>query len=209
MSEFSTSGTTGHDSGTVERAKSAAADTASEAKEQVRNVGGEMRTQAGQAADQLRGRIREQADAQSRRAAQGVRTWADDLTTMTESGKPDSPVHGVLNHVAGTGHKAADYLENRGIGGAATDVQNFARKRPGLFLVGALAAGFVAARLAKAGAGAAQEADHTGATAHGNGTRFRQADPVTTYPEPPVRPATAYATPPEASSYGYQPGDVR
>ncbi|NAS23905.1 hypothetical protein GT755_19675 [Herbidospora sp. NEAU-GS84] len=80
-----------------------------------------MRTQAGQAVGQLRGRIREQADTQSRGAAQGVRTWTDDLTTMTDGGKPDSPVHGVLRQVAGTGHKAADYLENRGIGGAASD----------------------------------------------------------------------------------------
>ncbi|TKK89498.1 hypothetical protein FDA94_08890 [Herbidospora galbida] len=204
MSEYPRSGTTGHESGLGERTKGAVADTASEAKEQVRNVGGEVRAQTGQAVGQLRGRIREQAEAQSRRAAQGVRTWADDLTTMTDSGKPDSPVYGVLQQVAGTGHKAADYLENRGIGGAASDVQSFARRRPGLFLVGALAAGFVAARIAKAGAGdSPQVADDTPADVHGY--RFRPAETVTTYPEPPVRPASDEPY----RSTGYTTGEPR
>jgi len=141
----------------MERAKSAAADTAQTARHQVREVGGELRAQAEQAVDHLRGRVRDEAESQSRRAARSIRNWADDLATMTESGKPDSPVQGVMYQVAGGGRRAADYLEERGLGGAADDLQRFARRRPGLFLAGALAAGFVVGRIVKSGAEVARD----------------------------------------------------
>ncbi|MFC4113984.1 hypothetical protein [Nonomuraea zeae] len=213
----------------MDRAKAAAADTAHTATQQARHVGGELKAQAGQAVGQLRGRVRDEADSQSRRAAQNLRQWADDLHGMTESGKPDSPVQGVLQQVAGTGHKAADYLEDRGFGGAASDVQDFARRRPGLFLAGALAAGFLFGRLAKAGTKAAQDDEQwqdlprtgTPATAAAPPTPVRH-DPVTPVTPPPATatPLT-YGTVPEAPttpvtppvSYSdptrYPDGDVR
>ncbi|TYB50475.1 hypothetical protein FXF51_56025 [Nonomuraea sp. PA05] len=164
MSEFPTSGRSGHpeprsEHGTVSRAGDAAAHTAHTATQQARQVGGEIRQQTGQAVTHLRGRVRDEVDSQSRRAAQNLRHWADELREMTESGKPDSPVQGVLQRVAGTGHKAADYLEDQGLGGAVGELQDFARRRPGVFLAGALAAGFLFGRLVKASAAAAQDDD--------------------------------------------------
>ncbi|WP_062434347.1 hypothetical protein [Herbidospora daliensis] len=177
---------------TVDRAKEATADTTRTAKEQARQVGDEIRTQAGQAAHQLRGRVRDEADSQTRRAAQNLRQWADDLSGMTESGKPDSPVHGMLQQVAGTGHRAADYLQHRGLTGATGDLQDFARRRPGLFLAGALAAGFLIGRVAKAGT---ENSTGWGPTGSGpTGTAPVAPGPATTYP-------TDYTTPAPRQSY--------
>jgi hypothetical protein len=71
---------------------------------------------------------------------------------MSDNAKPDSPMYGAVQQVATTGRRAADYLEERGVSGALDDLQRFARRRPGLFLAGALAAGFLAGRAAKAAA---------------------------------------------------------
>ncbi|MEV0585362.1 hypothetical protein [Nonomuraea sp. NPDC050310] len=190
MSEFPSASRTeypesGSTSGTVDRAKQAASETAHTAAQQARNVGGEIKTQAGQAVGQLRGRLRDQADAQSRRAAEKLRYWADDLNGMTDGAKPDSPVQGVLSQVAGTGHRAADYLEERGLGGAVSDVQDFARRRPAVFLACAAAAGFLFTRIAKAGAKVAQE---------------DQQDSRETLP---VVPGTATTTPTTPTTTGY------
>lgn len=166
MSEYSTA------EPTTERAKQAAAETAGTAKQQAREVTGEVRAQTGAAVDHLRERMRGEADSQSRRAAQSLRQWSDDLHTMTESGTPDSPVHGVVKQVAQGGRKAADYIDERGFAGLADDLQRFARRRPGLFLAGALAAGFLAGRAAKAGAKLTQEESQK----PGRGDFYRQSE---------------------------------
>nr|WP_062332016.1 hypothetical protein [Herbidospora sakaeratensis] len=209
--------------GAVGRAKEATADTARTAKEQARQVGDEIRTQAGQAAHQLRGRVRDEADSQTRRAARSLRQWADDLSGMTESGKPDSPVHGVLQQVAGTGHRAADYLEDRGLGGATGDLQDFARRRPGVFLATALAAGFLIGRVAKASTEGTSGWEPTGSTSTGSASTGSESagsgptgsrstgstgsgttGPVTTYPTDyttPAFPATDRTPPAPGQSY--------
>jgi hypothetical protein len=231
MSQIPTSGHSGYsepgfEQGAVDHAKEAAADTAHTATQQARHVGGEIKAQAGQAVGHLRGRVRDEADSQSRRAAQNLRQWADDLHGMTESGKPDSPVQGILQQVAGTGHKAADYLEDRGLGGAAGDLQDFARRRPGVFLAGALAAGFLFGRLAKVGARTAQDdqprqdSRRTGAPATTAAPRS-EYDPVTPVTRPVSDTPSTYGTAPDAfttpmtpatpysSTTRYPDGDVR
>ncbi|GAA2216317.1 hypothetical protein GCM10009850_117860 [Nonomuraea monospora] len=215
MSEFPTSGRSGHpeqprsEHGTVSRAGEAAADTAHTATQQARQVGGEIRQQTGQAVTHLRGRVRDEADSQSRRAARNLRHWADELKEMTESGKPDSPVQGVLQQVAGTGHKAADYLEDRGIGGAVGELQDFARRRPGVFLAGALAAGFLFGRLVKASAAATQDDDDRPRQDLARDTTPAPRDttpaPRDTTPAPRSRQDYESATPAPRHTQGYQP----
>ncbi|MFI6814151.1 hypothetical protein ACIBG7_17175 [Nonomuraea sp. NPDC050328] len=125
----------------AERTKQAAREVAGEAGFQTRRVVGRLRERAGR-----------EADSQAQRAAHGIRQWADDLSTMAESSKPDSPINRVTHQIAGGGRRAADYLEQQGFSGAMQDLQQFARRRPALFVLGAIAAGFLAGRAAKAGA---------------------------------------------------------
>ena len=52
--------------------------------------------------------------------------------------------------LADTASRAADKLESGGVDVALADLKGFARRRPGLFLMGAVAAGFATGRLLKA-----------------------------------------------------------
>lgn len=156
-------------SATAGQARQGASEVAATAAEQAGNVAGEVRAQAGAVAGDLRARIAEEADNQARRGAEVVRRWADDLSGLGD-GAPDSPAKGLVAQAADRGHRAADYLDSRGVGGLVGDLEDFARRRPGAFLGGAVLAGFAVGRLAKAGgkaAGAGGTAAGAGGTAGG------------------------------------------
>ncbi|GIN05160.1 hypothetical protein Pve01_68180 [Planomonospora venezuelensis] len=153
-------------------------------------VAGQARDEARHAMDRLRDRAGEQAQYQSRRAAESIRQWADDLSSMSDAAKPDSPVSGMMHQVADGGRRAADYLEQNGLAGVVEEIQSFARRRPGVFLAGALAAGFLAGRIAKA------------TTGTGSGTAPTPSTPPPTTPTfAPAAPAQPVAQPsPQAST---------
>jgi hypothetical protein len=52
--------------------------------------------------------------------------------------------------LADTATRAADKLETGGVDATLADLKRFARRRPGLFLMGAMGAGFAVGRLLKA-----------------------------------------------------------
>jgi hypothetical protein len=58
----------------------------------------------------------------------------------------------------------AERLESGGLEGALSDLQGFARRRPGVFLLGAAAAGFAVARLVRG----AQAANGDGSSGSGS-----------------------------------------
>ncbi|MDA0633520.1 hypothetical protein OUY22_08830 [Nonomuraea sp. MCN248] len=143
--------------GTFQQGKEAAREVAATAREQTGVVAGEAREQTRQAVEQIREQARAQARHQSERAAQGIRQWADELAAMNDGAKPDSQVAGVVRQVADGGRRAADYLEQHGLAGVVSEVQDFARRKPAVFLAGALAAGFLVGRIAKATSGPQQD----------------------------------------------------
>ncbi|GAA2436074.1 hypothetical protein [Streptomyces macrosporus] len=143
---------------TADRAKEAAGTVAGSAKEQARTVTSEARRQAMDMADHLKERAAKEADTQTKKTADAIRQWADDLSGMAESTRSDSPVRNLVAQAADGGRRAADTLESRGAGGLLEGVETFARRRPGAFLFGAALAGFAVARMAKAGA----KAEHQG-----------------------------------------------
>jgi hypothetical protein len=112
-------------------------------------VVGETTAQAQDLMNQLKDQVGQQAHGQAQRLAVNVRQLASELRTMSENGKPDSPATSVVRQIADQGHTVADRLERRGPGGLVSDLQDFARRRPGLFLAGAALAGFAASRLTK------------------------------------------------------------
>jgi hypothetical protein len=172
---------------TAQHAKSAVGEVAETAKGQTQAVAGEAKQQARQVVHQLKGRVGDQAHQQSQRAAQGIRQWADDLAAMGEGAKPDSPVSGVVQQVADQGRRAADYLDQHGLAGAVDDLQTFARRRPGAFLLGAVAAGFLIGRVAKASGGATSGGPSTTGSGVGTGTSY-------TPPAYPTGQSGAYTT---------------
>ncbi|GAA4557367.1 hypothetical protein [Streptomyces collinus] len=136
---------------TAGQAREGASQVVGTATDQVRAVTGEARAQAGAMAGDLRTRVTEEAESQTRRGAQVMRQWADDLSGLADSADADSPARSLVTQAADRGYRAADYLDTRGVGGLVDDLQDFARRRPGAFLGGAVVAGFAVGRLAKAG----------------------------------------------------------
>jgi hypothetical protein len=139
---------------TAEHARTATAEVAQTAKEQARQVTQEATDQARRVVDDARQRLSGELDSQTGRAASGLREWAQELDRMAEAGSDGSPVHTAVRQLSDGGRQAADYLDDHGVGGVVERVGDFARRRPGTFLIGAAVTGFLAGRLAKATASA-------------------------------------------------------
>lgn len=179
---------------TTDRAKEAAGTVAGSAKEQARTVTGEARRQAMDMAGHMKERAAREAETQTKKTADTIRQWADDLSGMAESARSDSPVRNLAVQAADGGRRAADLLEDRGAGGLLEGVETFARRRPGAFLFGAALAGFAVGRMAKAGTKAAGHGPDGAGGEHysssrtpvttGGGT-MPGPGPVPTYAEPP------------------------
>ncbi|MFP1629889.1 hypothetical protein ACLB9X_33190 [Streptomyces sp. 5K101] len=143
-------------SAAADRTGQAVGEVAGTVAEQAKAVAGEARQQAGSAIRDLRQRAVDEGQGQMERLATTVRQWADDLAGMAENASGDSPARSLAAQAADGGRRAADYLEKNGVQGLIGDLQDFGRRRPGAFLGGAVLAGLVVGRLAKAGTKAAQ-----------------------------------------------------
>lgn len=119
-------------------------------RDQARQVSGQVQAQARNVTEDVRGHLDSEAQAQTERAAQGIRRWADDLASMADSAGPDSPAGALVRQVADGGHRAASTLEENGTAGLVHQVESFARRRPGAFLATAVLAGFAVGRLGRA-----------------------------------------------------------
>ncbi|MFE2537273.1 hypothetical protein [Streptomyces sp. NPDC059371] len=147
-------------SATAGQAQEATAQVAGTAAEQARTVVGEARQQAGNVLGDLRGRAMEEADGQAQRAAGVLRQWAQDLSGLAEHAQGDSPARSLAAQAADRGHRTADYLDKQGVEGLVSDLQGFARRRPGAFLGGAVLAGLAVGRLTKAATHASRSDGH-------------------------------------------------
>lgn len=179
-------------SATAGQAKQAATQVAGTATEQVQNVMGEARQQAGTVIDELRHRAMDEAEGQAKRAADTLRQWAGDLSGLAENAQSDSPARSLAAQAADRGHRAADYLDEQGIDGLVSNLQGFARRRPGVFLGGALLAGLAVGRLGRA-AGSARSG--------GNGSQLPAGTPDQGALNAPASSALPTASP-TGATYG-------
>lgn len=118
------------------------------AKEQAGQVADEALSQARMLIDQTREQITTQGSAQQERAATGLRSLADELSGMA-SGTDQGIAADLAREASARVRTAADWLENRQPGEVLDDVRSFARRRPGMFLLGAAAIGFVGGRMTR------------------------------------------------------------
>lgn len=169
-------------SATAGQARQAAGEVKATATGQAKDVAGQARQQAGTVMRDVRGRVTEEIDGQTRRMAGSVRQWADDLDGMSQNAPGDSPVRSLVAQAADGGHRAADYLDRHGVSGMVGGLEDFARRRPAAFLGGAALAGLVVGRLAKAGGG------DGGGPAGGPARRQSPAGTEGALPEGAVRP---------------------
>jgi hypothetical protein len=201
------------DTPTTERAKATASTAADEGKhvagvaqEQASSVATEAaqqaRSLAGEAQAQVTDQLAEQSRQQRDKLVGTLGTLGDDLHRMADQGEGGLAAD-VAREVAGHARSLTSYLDGREPGELLDDVRDFARRRPGTFLAGALVAGLVAGRLARgvkdspSGPGSSTG----GSAAQPTGTTPMYGAPPPTSPPapttpPPVTPATTTAAPP-------------
>jgi hypothetical protein len=124
--------------------------TAQTAKEQAGQVAGEATSQARQLIDQARSELTSQGSAQKEKATGGLRSLADELSGLLEgNGAQSGAVAGIAQEASDRVRSAADWLETHETGDVLQEVRRFARQRPGMFLLGAAAVGFLGGRLTR------------------------------------------------------------
>lgn len=122
-------------------AQGEAAKVASEATAQVKSLAGEATTQV---TEQVSDQTKQQRD----KLVSTLGTLGDDLDQMAER-SDGGLASDVAREVAGHTRSFTSYLDGREPGELLDDVRDFARRKPGTFLLGALVAGVVAGRLAR------------------------------------------------------------
>jgi hypothetical protein len=141
-------------------ASDGAKDVAKETGRQVNQVAGEAAEHARQLLAQTGDQLKEQAAAQTGRAAEGLRTVTSQLTAL-RNGRPEEAgaVGDYAQQLTAKLGEVADRLDDRGFEGIVDDVHRFARRRPGVFLMAAGAAGFLAGRFLRGTQAASSDGD--------------------------------------------------
>lgn len=176
---------------TRERAQSAASTAADEgkhvaetARDEARNVAGETAAQARNLVNETRGQITDQASQQARSQrdtlVSTLQTFSGDLDNMAAQGG-SGLANTVVQELAERARALSRALDGREPQDMLEDVRGFARRRPGVFLVGALAAGMIAGRVAR---GAKQASAGSGEP--GTGSASSPTYSPTVPPEPAV-----------------------
>ncbi len=214
-------------SDTKEQVQQTASTAADESKHVAAVVGEEAQNVAGQAKDQVRelldetlGQVNEQSRTQLDRLVGTLRSVSTDLESMASSADSGLATQ-LTQQVAERARGLSAHLDGREPSDVLDDVRQFARRRPALFLLGALSAGVVVGRLAR-GAKQAHSQDtsssmtgtpdavgtptltnHTtaGNPATGTSAAPSYGQPVIAVPSPPVEP-----TYPATGGVGTVPG---
>jgi uncharacterized protein YjbJ (UPF0337 family) len=144
-----------------------AADVGGTARDEAAGVAQEATAQARDLVGEARGQVRQQVDVQKGRVVDLLREISDDLEQMADRSDRSGVASDLVRQAAERARDARRYLE--GDANPVDDVRRFARRRPGAFLLGALAAGVLAGRATR-GAVTAHRRQATS-----NGFRAQQA----------------------------------
>lgn len=153
-------------SDTADAGKEAASEVSSTATEKAKDVAAEAQGQARDLVGEARAHVRGQAGDQQQAAVANLRSLGDELRAMTNGSSDGDQPSGTATHLVGQAadraHGLADWLDERSPEDILAEARRFAQRKPGVFLLGALAAGVVAGRLARGVA--AEHSDDTPST---------------------------------------------
>ena len=148
----------------AQTAKDSGGQVASTAKEQGQQVVSEAADHARSLLDETRQQLSDQAGSQQQRAATGLRSLGDELGSMADSSEQPGLGAQIARQAADQVQDVAKWLDSRDPKGLLEDVRDFARRRPGTFLLGAALAGLAAGRLTRAGVDNARSDDDSRST---------------------------------------------
>jgi hypothetical protein len=166
----------------------AGSQVASTATDQAKEVVQETQRQAKDLLDQGRAQLKDQTISQQQKAAQGLTSLADELRALangTSTGAP-GPARDLLHQASGIVENFAGKLQNREPAELLEEVRSFARRKPGLFLLGAAAAGIVAGRLTSGVKAAHSDSGPSGTGTTGYRAQSNYVDPAPAYRDPLV-----------------------
>ncbi|WP_251152846.1 hypothetical protein [Cellulosimicrobium sp. Marseille-Q4280] len=200
-------------------------EVAGDAKEKARDVAHEAKDRARGLVEQTRDELSTQASSQQQRLAGGLRSLGDELRQMADGTQDPGYASDLVQRAGDATGRVADWFEERDPSSVLRDVEDFARRRPGLFIAIAAGAGLVVGRLLRGakdasdtgpdrseGAGSTGYGTEgygtTGATA-GYGTEdYRSTGTTTGYGTGGYGTGSAYATGATTGSVGTTAGGV-
>lgn len=158
------------DQSAMERTKSAASTATDEgkhvgsvAKEEAQGVAStaaeQARTVASDTVGQLRDQLTEQTSGQRDRLVATLQSFGDDLERMAGQTGEGGMAADLAREAADRARALREHLDGREPGQLLDDVRDFARRKPGTFLLGALVAGVAAGRLLRGTADGAAAAE--------------------------------------------------
>jgi hypothetical protein len=191
-------------------AAQAGSQVAATATDQAKEVVQETQRQAKDLLEQGRAQLKDQTVAQQQKAAQGLTSLAQELRGLADgssAGAP-GPARDLLQQASSSVEQFADWLQNREPAELLDEVRRFARRKPGMFLLGAAAAGVLAGRLTSG-----VKAAHSDSASSGTpSTGYNYVDPEPTYAgysgtptAPPAMPPATGGTPLPPPPYGTVP----
>jgi hypothetical protein len=132
-----------------QHARQAGGHVAQTATDQARQVVAESGRQVRDLLGEAQGQARDQASAQQQKAAVQLHSVADELGQMAANGEQAGVVTEFARQAADRLHGAGSWLEQREPADLLDEARNFARRRPGTFLLGAALAGLAAGRVTR------------------------------------------------------------
>jgi hypothetical protein len=189
-------------------AAQAGSQVAATATDQAKQVAQETQRQAKDLLDQGRTQLKEQAVSQQQKAAQGLSSLATELRGLadgTSSGAP-GPARDLLQQASSSVESFASMLQNREPAELLDEVRNFARRKPGMFLLGAAVAGVLAGRLTSGVKAVHSDSSPSGTGSMGTATTgYNYVDPAPTYSGYSGTPTTDISTGTTAGTTGGAP----
>src|SRR5438046_6303509 len=171
------------------------------AADQAREVVSETTRQARDLLGEASGQARDQASVQQQKAARQLRSVADELREMTVKGGQSGVATEVAQQAAERIHGVASWLEQREPADVLQAVRDFARRRPGVFLAGAVAAGLAAGALTRGVTDAARSGSQ-GSGSQSSGSQL----PGAQWPPREIPSGAAIPPPPDPDWTAPMPG---
>jgi hypothetical protein len=137
----------------AQHAREAAGQVGGTVADQAAHVTRETADQARHVVHNVRERVAAEAEEQAVRVSKQLGRIADELGEMAGAAPSSSMTAGAIRSAADTSRQAARFLDERGAQGLLDSARDYARRKPGTFLLGAAVAGFLVGRVAKSATG--------------------------------------------------------
>jgi hypothetical protein len=173
-------------------AAQAGSQVASVATDQAKNVAQETQRQAKDLLEQGRSQVKGQVVSQQQKAGQGLSSIAQELRALADGSSEGAPgpARDLLQQASSSVENFASMLQNREPAELLDEVRRFARRKPGLFLLGAAAAGVLAGRLTSGVKAAHSDSSST----NGFSGQSNYVDPAPTYTDYSAPATSSYAS---------------